>query len=270
MKLHVVIVALNNAQMTGDALRSLKAPDGFKLHLIDQESHEQFDLSGFDSTYHRFSPRVALSEAWNFGIIQALEDPECEYILIPNNDVLFHEVTVAKLIEGINTLGYAMVTAENVAPRYSVDQFFQIKNPGDIEFDSRPIQDWREEGPDFSCFMIKRDFVKKFGFFDENFFPAYCEDQDMHARIVLSGAHAKRLTTAPYYHFGSGTLANNSSIHALVSQGHNTNKVYYRKKWGNEHPEVLDRRGFQVPFNQAGPIYFWQGYEKYREHYDHN
>lgn len=263
MKLHVVIVALNNAQMTRDAIASLVSPVSFMVHLIDQESREQFDLSGFDSLYHRFSPRVSLSEAWNFGIKQALEDGECEYILIPNNDVLFHRLTVEKLMWGIDHLGYAMVTAENVAPRYDIDQFMKLENPGDVEFDTRPITNWREEGPDFSCFMIKRDFVEKYGYFDENFYPAYCEDQDMHVRIIKGGGHAKRLTIAPYYHFGSQTLVNNREIAGAVGQGHGNNKAYYRQKWGNDHPEVLDGYGYKTPYNMPGSIKYWRGSEKY-------
>lgn len=265
MKLHIIIVALNNAQMTKDAVDSIVSPIPHYLHLMDQESTEQFVIQADD--YKRFSPKVPLSKAWNEGIVRALKDPECEYILIPNNDVLFHEVTVKGLLHGIDNLGYAMVTGENVAPRYSIEQFKALDNPGDLEFDHRPISNWREEGPDFSCFMIKRDFVSKFGFFDENFTPAYCEDQDMHVRIIKGGSHAKRLTTAPYYHFGSQTLAHNAHISPAVSEGHMRNQQYYRKKWGNMHSEVLDGRGYDRPFGENKPVWYWGGSEYYETYY---
>ncbi len=265
MKLHIVMVALNNAQMTSDAIKSIQSPIPFYIHLMDQESTEQFTIQVDD--YKRFSPRVPLSKAWNEGIKRALEDEECEYILIPNNDVLFHADTIKNLIYGIDNLDYAMVTGENVAPRYSVDVFHMLEKPGDLKFDCRPITNWREEGPDFSCFMIKRDFVSKFGFFDENFTPAYCEDQDMHVRIIKGGSHAKRLTTAPYYHFGSQTLAHNHTIAPEVSNGHMRNQQYYRKKWGNEHGEVLDNNGYQTPFNEDKPIWYWGGCEFYDKYY---
>lgn len=264
MKLHIVMVALNNAKMTQEAMESIVSPMPYSIHLMDQESSEQFDLSGFDSLYRRFSPRVSLSEAWNVGINEALEDPECEYIFIPNNDVVFHNVTISALIWGLDNLGYAMVTGENVAPRYTIDDFKAIESPGSIEFDKRPITNWREEGPDFSCFMIGRNFVDKFGYFDENFYPAYCEDQDMHVRIVKGGSHAKRLTTAPYYHFGSRTVVNNTNLIGIISQGHEKNKGYYRQKWGNEHPSVLDGQGFATPYNEPDrDIKYWRGSEKY-------
>lgn len=266
MKLHIIIVALNNALLTTEAVRSIVSPIDYTLHLLDQESSETFEACNAIHAveYHRFSPRVPLAKAWNYGMQQALRDSECQYIVIANNDILFHPTTLTALMKGKDQLQYAMVTAENVAPRYSVEAFYQHTPSTDLTFDSRPITNWREEGPDFSLFMVGREFVSQAGWFDENYAPAYCEDLDTHVRIIKEGYHAKRLTTAPYFHYGSRTLVSNAGLAPEIHQGHEKNKAYYRAKWGAEHPEVLDGRGFNTPFNDPTKnIRYWEGVEAY-------
>jgi GT2 family glycosyltransferase len=271
MKLHIVMVVLNCLDMTKAAVDSIKTKHPYSLHIVDQESTDgtkewaEGKQNGKDFWYHRYSPKVALSEAWNRGIKESLSDPECEYIFIPNNDVIFHPTTIDNLIESIDETGYAMVTGENIAPRMSIDQMMAQEKHGDKDFDMRPITSWMEEGPDFSCFMIKSGFTDQYGWFDENFYPAYCEDQDIHIRIIRAGGHAKRISRAPYYHFASQTIAKNPGITGLVHEGHAKNLNYYREKWGGDHNNVLEGKlGYQTPFNDPTNDHrFWRGCDKY-------
>ncbi len=269
MRLHIVMVVLNCLSLTKQAVESINTKLPYSLHIVDQDSNDGTrewaeSHSSMNFWYHRFTPRTCLSEAWNLGIREALKDPECEYIFIPNNDVIFHKTTIDNLIESIDKLGYAMVTGNNVQPEMPLASMQMRDEWGDWDHDSRPIQSWIDEGPDFSCFLIKRDFTAKYGYFDENFKPAYCEDQDMHIRLNRAGANAKRMSRAPYYHIASQTLAGNSNIAPEIYAGHEKNKGYYRSKWGVEHGEALKGGGHATPYGDpTKDIKFWYGSEKY-------
>jgi len=269
MKLHIVIPVLNCIDLTKQAVESFVSKVDYSIHIIDQASTDgtkQWAEANQNNNfwYHGYYPRVSVSEAWNRGMQESIRDPECQYILVTNNDVIYHKTTINNLIDSMDRLNLAMVTAENIAPKMSVAAMNVQNEWGDIEFDNQPITSWMQEGPDFSCFMLKRDFPETYGWFDENYYPAYVEDQDAHIRIRKTGGHAKRMTKAPYYHIASQTIAKNQQITAETHAGHNSNKGYYQKKWGASHGEMLKGKGFNTPFNDPlKPIWWWKGCEKY-------
>lgn len=297
-KLHIVMPVINCLEMTKDAIDSIRSKVPYKILLIDQDSNDgtkewagnvktptlnvvgQSDIPWRHFEYICNSPRIPLAAAWNQGAIKAFEDPECEYVAIVNNDVIFHPKTFDHLMAFMDKTGYLMVTADNVKDRMSVDTMLRLELPEQYtDYDCQEITDWRAEGPDFSCFMISRKFLEVVGYFDENFIGAYCEDQDAHVRIrrayqhVLqfndqgvdaNRVHAKRLTTAPYYHFASQTLVRNIPLRQEITNRHGQNKNYYLQKWGAEHPEAMDGKGNIQPFGDARRNWkFWEGSEKY-------
>lgn len=270
-KLHIVIPVLNCLDLTKQTIESIVTKYEYTVHIVDQDSDismknwcNEMKLRSPDRFfYHEYRPMVALSEAWNRGMSESLKDSECEYVFFPNNDVIFHKTTIDNLIKGIDELNYMMVTGENVAPKMTIEDMKSREKMGDWEWDSRQITSWMDQGPDFSCFMVKRDFREKFGYFDENFYPAYCEDQDVHIRILKMSEVAKRLTVAPYYHLSSQTLVNNSTISPTIKKGHGDNQVYYRYKWGVDHANALNGEGYGKPYNQDRDIKYWSGVEKY-------
>lgn len=271
-KLHIVLACLNCLKLTRQTVDSIKTEHTYSIHIMDQESNKDFEdwansrSNSKDFWHHRFAPRVSLSEAWNKGIQESIKDEECEYIFLPNNDVVFHKSTIDNLTKAIDRLGHAMVTGDNVQPRMDLDTMQKSDDWGNEEFDSRPIKSWLDEGPDFSCLMIKRDFPEKYGWFDENFKPAYCEDQCCHIRIIKAGGHAKRITKAPYYHHSSQTLIKNPTMAGTIGQGHVNNKYYYVKKWGCDHALALNGKAYDKPFNDdSKSLRWWDGCEKYHE-----
>jgi len=260
--LHINIVTLNNLNYLSNAIGSIKTSYDYKIRVIDQDSTDgvQEWCRNNQIDCYRFSPKRSLSEAWNFGFREAIKDEECKYIFFPNNDVIFHKSTIDNLIYGINKLGYSMVTGSNVEPEMSLSDMLAKDDFGSLEFDEREITNWREEGPDFSCPLIKRQTLEQVGYFDENYYPAYYEDNDYHLRIIKSGLHAKRLTTAPYFHFGSMTIKNNG--HLGISS--NSCQRLFIEKWGNTPSECMDNKGYEKPFNDNNnSLKFWKGYEKY-------
>jgi GT2 family glycosyltransferase len=100
-------------------------------------------------------------------------------------------------------------------------------------------------GPDFACFMISWEAWKCVGRFDENFTPAYFEDNDYHRRINLAGMEGCSVNTAPYYHYGSQTQNAVATAPVVHPDAFVQNRIYYTIKWGGE-PGM---ESFDTPFN---------------------
>jgi len=260
--LHINIVTLNNLKYLVDCINSIKTKHQYKLRVIDQESTDgtQDWCREHSIDCYRFTPKVSLSEAWNFGFREALKDENCEYIFFPNNDVIFHPTTIDNLIYSMKKLDYAMVTGCNMAPEMDLETMNSKLEMGDSNFDSLPISNWREEGPDFSCPLITRKTLEQVGYFDENFIPAYFEDNDYHLRIVKAGLHAKRITKAPYYHYGSMTIKTNPGLNISSSRTQGT----FILKWGAMPSDCMDGKGYATPYNEPDKSHkYWRGFEKY-------
>lgn len=281
MNLYIVIPVINCLELTKAAIESIKSP--CNVILIDNKSDdgtreygekmEMLRPGGIDNPnikdfiYIRNEERKSVSQSWNQGVKRALEDEDCEYIAILNNDILLHPKTLDHLMAFMNKTGYVMVTADNIKDRMSAEVMMTLELPHKFtDFDCWPIGDWRAEGPDFSCFMITSETIKLVGWFDENFEAGYCEDQDYHARINRAykhakihndqgiepeRIHAKRLSTAPYFHYASQTVARNTVIRHDIATAHGRNQSYYIRKWGGEHPFVMDGNGNTTPFGEA-------------------
>lgn len=278
MKLHIVMPVINCFDLTMGAINSIKSD--CVVHLIDNASNDQTHQWGLDHNksnvglgcdvyldYIRNEDRMSVAKSWNYGVKQAFQDVECKYVAVLNNDIILHPKTLDHLMQFMDKTGYLMVTGDNIKDRMSADVLLQMELPRPFtDFDCQEITDWRAEGPDFSCFMIGRDYIKIIGWFDENFEGAYCEDWDAHRRIQAAWkhikqhndhnidanrVHAKRLTTAPYYHYASQTIARNISLRHDISTYHGRNELYYCTKWGASHNEAMDGVGHVQPFGDA-------------------
>lgn len=276
MKLYIVIPVINCFELTVQAIESLKTPctvilidnaseDGTQDWGTENNGKEVFE--GIKLDYIRNDDRKGVAESWNLGIKRAFEDPECQYVGVLNNDVILHPKTLPHLMQFIDKTNYLMVTADNIKDRMSMEVMLQMELPEPFtDYDCNKITDWRAEGPDFSCFLITRKTIEVIGWFDENFKGAYCEDQDYHIRCQRARIHAeahndqvisaefihfKRLSTAPFYHFASQTLARNTKLRMEISMRHAQNQNYYLEKWGVEHPEAMDGQGNIQPFGDA-------------------
>lgn len=252
MKTHLICPVINCLDLTRQMVASINYSP-IRVLILDNHSgdgtREWCEKNKIDVITNL--PRKSVAASWNQGIREAMNDPECENVIIVNNDIYFAPYTIKRMIELKAKSEFVMVTGNNIS---SLESFENFKNrtqdyPIEEQFDLTVQNDWRGEGPDFSCFMIGRDFVEKVGWFDENYLGAYCEDWDAHARMFLGGFHCKRLVSAPYYHFASQTLARNAGISGQIGADHSKNVGYFFRKWGGEHPSVLDKKCFLKPFN---------------------
>lgn len=183
------------------------------------------------------TPR-SVPESWNYGIEQAKLIP-ADYVLVLNDDVLFSPWTLTGLVKAFETpmkpSNTMMVTGINMRDKMEPEDIFNIEIP------SHQTHDF-DFAPDFSCFMITPEAFTKIGSFDENFKPAYFEDNDYHRRIKLMGGEAICSSWAPFYHYGSKTQNFDPNNPTVKPEEYVKNQWYYIEKWGGMGPgtEIYD------------------------------
>lgn len=184
-----------------------------------------------------------LAASWNMGVDRAIKRG-CDYILICNDDILLSANAIDHMVGYLDNCGEetVMVTGRNV--KSALADPYEIFNYNSEVYDD-------PECPDFSCFMIRKDTFDKVGCFDENFIPAYFEDNDYHRRIKLLGLKAVNYGAAAFYHFGS--LTQNLEGPVCTSDMFVGNRSYYATKWGGEPGQEQ----YETPFNQGGSPSEW-------------
>jgi hypothetical protein len=155
--------------------------------------------------------------AWNEGIRRAVEQG-CDSIVIVNDDVVMSPGLISRLINPLQG-DTVLVSPQNITG---------VCHP---------------RGLNFWCYAISSSFVDRFGFFDENYAPAYYEDDDMAYRIKLGGGKIKTLNEF-IYHEVQGTQ-NLDDEPVAGRDVWDRNLKYYSDKWGG-HP---GSERFRSPFN---------------------
>ena len=132
-----------------------------------------------------------------------------------------------------------------------------------ISYNNRPAIDPSQEtdGADFTCFMIRSQTLDRHGLFDPHFRPAYFEDNDYYARVVLGGGACRVVHGAQFLHHGSMTVRHDAEMAHHVQYWFDKNRDYFRRKWGVSQPEnssegVL-RRYYRHPFNDSTRPLSW-------------
>jgi len=145
--------------------------------------------------------QCGVSASWNQFLVAA----DTDYVLIANDDVCPHERTIELMVK------------------------YAEKSPKDIFFCGDG-----DSGNAFSFFMVPRQkYIDTIGGFDENFFPAYFEDNDADERIRRAGYKLVFVPKATYDHTASSTL--NAYTPAQMQQHHRNferNREYFKTKWG--------------------------------------
>jgi len=187
--------------------------------------------------------------AWNQGIKCAIKKYNPKYITILNNDILLAENCIGNMIKAIEKYDIPFVSGYDMAKECSM--------PEDILFMKSEGKEIIRDEPQFSCFTMKAEFLKQMrevetniekypGRFDQDFFPAYFEDNDFHYRIKKMGTRAVSVNNALYFHFGSRTIKEQEEISEHVNRTFLRNKHRFQKKWGGEPM----KEKYKKPFNK--------------------
>lgn len=158
---------------------------------------------------------LGVSGAWNLIIKSYLMSP---YWIICNNDVAF-------------TPGFLKTMVEK-----STNNDVEIVWPPSVNYN------YNQHGlGSFECFLIKDSVVQKCGLFDENLYPAYCEDCDYLVKIKSNNIKSEYVYSSFYhgetesYETGSQTLKSESTETAQkIHDAHMKNIQYMNAVWGSD------------------------------------
>lgn len=176
-----------------------------QLDLIKQIKHPLIDKIHICT----LPQNIGLSAAWNMTIKSfAME----KYWILVNHDVAFTEGFLKEMVEHTKDNEVGMVHGKS----------------GDFDL------------PSYDLFLIKDWVVKEFGLFDENLYPAYCEDADYIMRMMYRQIKVIKSISKPYYHgettdyykTGSQTRKANPELEEKLIKVNIKNFEYLNKKWG--------------------------------------
>lgn len=156
---------------------------------------------------------IGVAPSWNLFLYTLATD----YVLIANDDVTVHYDTIARMEAAAESQATAILYGDGSA------------------------------GNAYSFFIYKQYAFQKYGGFDESFYPAYFEDNDMWYRLhTLNGYTPYFVPGATYTHAVSSTIAKytqqEKDMHHVYFE---KNAQYYMKKWGG----APTHETYRIPFN---------------------
>lgn len=173
--------------------------------------------------YRAYGVNRGVSASWNEGIMAA-QARGADAIIMANDDIAFAPGDLDKLASrAVACRGSYIVSCAGMHLRFGR----RLPSVG------------------YSCFAINPIALETLGCFDENIFPAYCEDQDYAYRAQLAGLQEENCANTELTHAGSSSIRSNALLLAqnAVTQGKNV--AYYRQKWGG----LAGAETFRSPFN---------------------
>jgi GT2 family glycosyltransferase len=190
---------------------------------------------------------LSVAGAWNLGVRQAIDDG-CDPLCILANDVELEPDCLDTLLRFGSNPAHADVACWSG---------IHTGNPGAADVGAVNL------GCDFSCVMFRRLTIGQHGWFDEGFKPAYAEDNDYYARIILGGEKCKVVHAARFFHHGSLTINRDPEQAHHVRHWWASNMERFRRKWGvpaplNSDSEILEKY-HKHPFGDETKPLSWCG-----------
>jgi len=215
-KVSVVILNYYGKNDTLDCLDSLNQSNDtkfFKVLLINNSPDEVFSQTeltkySFHMDYVCPDKNYGFAGGCNIGIKKALDDPECSYIMLLNNDTIVTKGTVNSFIKYadnhsdtlLNPVIAFYYTKKVQCTGGGFNLFFGLsrninknKRIEDIQLDIEP------DYLNGCCIFAKKNLFRNVGLFDERFF-MYCEDLDFSVRAKKLGYKLCALNNIVIYH----------------------------------------------------------------------
>lgn len=99
----------------------------------------------------------------------------------------------------------------------------------------------------YEAFGISHACIKRVGWFDENFHPAYCEDNDYQWRATQLQVPMQWLDP-PMKHLGSYAITAHPELRAHNDRTYPKNVEFYHAKWGGH----MGSENYHTPYNMGG------------------
>lgn len=219
MKLSIITLTYNKLKYTKKFIESLyKYTHDFELIIVDNGSTDGTIeyLKGLQNI------KLILNKenlGFSKGNNQGLEIAKGEYIGFLNNDILLSPNWFEEIEKVFEQENAGFVSPRQINPYYDKAnernylKYFKPK-PYNKDFDECV----------FSCVVTKRSVLDKIGTFDENYSPAFFEDNDLKFRAINEGFGVYVANNCCFFHFGSVTSA---SLNFKFAK----NKEYFYSKY---------------------------------------
>lgn len=200
---------------------------GLHLHISDYED-QKYNGGGLGN----FTGIPAVSDLMDFANVQ--------FRVTSTGDNLGVSPTWNKFIKEAKRDGYDAVIIANDDIRLNtgaLSRFVEAMEENQFVYFS--------EQSAFGFFGFHLSLIEAVGYFDENFWPAYFEDNDYFYRMQLADVVVRAVSPPSYFHAGSATIGAFGAERKLM-HFHNfqKNKQYYMKKWGGMPHEERYTRPF--------------------------
>ena len=219
---------LNRPDLLGEVIEAFEGDNHVFVvnnNSVDAEINQYFsDLTqqfGLDSYSARTNLGVAAS--WNRIVMRAI-GLGYEYIYIGSNDTVLNDGVLQEFVE---------------MEKSETDCLWKLNH--------------------FNFFCLHKRFIDRVGWFDENFYPAYYEDNDFVYRCVLAGlgvVDAPPEMLAKTHHKVSQTI-NSDPVYAAGNRHtfNQWNATHYRMKWGG----MPGAEKFTTPYGKPNHDHRWWG-----------
>jgi len=231
-QLGLVVIAYNQPIWTERLLDSARtAKSNVAVHLFLHSQDEPTTavcerLAARDEVrYYPHGENRGVSRSWNDGILNAYNEG-ADTVVVANDDVL-----------------PATGDLDRVAEKaVRCDDRYIVTCAGPHERLGRVLP-----SHGYSFFAVNPVAIETIGCFDENFFPAYCEDQDYARRAGLAGLLEENCDDTMVVHGGSSTIfaSHDLTVQNSVTQLHNI--AYYMRKWGGD----AGNEQYETPFDHS-------------------
>lgn len=192
--------------------------DNFVIFNNNGKGELEEELNALAKIKHKFVKKITVchlpanigcSGAWNMTIKCYMNAP---YWIIVNDDVAFGIGFLEEMVNAAKDEEVGMVHGSS----------------GDFDVGS------------WDLFLIKDWVINEYGLFDENLYPAYCEDADYILRFKNKPLKRVLSLNKPYYHglgteyyeSGSQTKKSSQELFNKLNIVNDTNFEYMYKKWG--------------------------------------
>ncbi|MEW6194092.1 MAG: glycosyltransferase [Bacteroidota bacterium] len=247
--LSVVIPVFNQINYTKGCLESLSNTLDRKIELIIIDNASRDNTPEFLKKYSH--PSIDLKPIFNstnngfpIAVNQGLEIAKGKYILIANNDIVFTDNWLGRMIAAAESDSKVGLVGP-ISNEVSGLQKDTGANYSDIEQMHRYAKKICEKNKGvyqnfpriaFLCTLIKKEVIEKIGGLDERFSPGNYEDDDFCLRAQLAGYKTLIAKDVFIHHCGSKSFKAEGAQN--YQQRLNNNRELFTKKWGGTPEEI--------------------------------
>lgn len=249
----IIILTYNQLKYTKECFESLYKYTRIKFELIVVDNASKDGTVEFLKKFasEKNNVKLILNDV-NLGfptaVNQGLKEASGNYVVIANNDIVFTEEWLERLLIAINKKPEYMIAGpiSNVVSGFQIDKNARYSNIKEMEKYAAKVRAENKgkyfEFPRvaFLCALIKRELIDKLGGLDERFTPGNFEDDDFCLRAQLAGYKTIIVQDSFIHHYGSKSFTAEGV--QKYAERLKKNREIFVEKW-NADPDELWLKG---------------------------